>query len=95
VRHIFQRLGGPFRLLDAGFRIQSMNLAEIESLRVRITTRLQNVGPATSQRLAIDLAVPHQNVRAVLETSRRGKVVPVKRLPFGFWDITEDRGNVA
>lgn len=72
-----------------------MNLTEIESLRTRITTRLQDAGPATSQKLAVELAVPHGKVRLALETPGQGKEVFVKRLPFGFWDVMPDRENVA
>lgn len=72
-----------------------MNLTEIETLKARITTRLQDAGPATSQKLAVELAVPHGKVRLALETPGQTKGVFVKRLPFGFWDVTADRKDVA
>jgi predicted ArsR family transcriptional regulator len=71
-----------------------MNSWEFDSLKMRITTRLRNRGPATADVLAAELDAPHGNVRFALD-ELRGKEKSVESLPFGLWDLAEDQQKVA
>jgi hypothetical protein len=67
-----------------------MNSLEFDALQVRIVEHLSKAGTTTSERLAAALAAPHGNVQFALERLRAAKEPFVKRLPFGFWDSTDD-----
>ena len=67
----------------------AMNSLNFDFLKEQITVRLHAHGPATSERLASELAVPHRNVRFALEQLKR-KEECVRLLPFGLWDVTDD-----
>ena len=66
-----------------------MNSLTFDFLKHQITARLDAHGPATSERLASELAVPHGNVLFALE-QLKGKEKCVRCLPFGLWDVTEN-----
>jgi hypothetical protein len=58
-----------------------MNSLTFDFLKQQITVRLDARGPATSERLAVELAVPHGNVLLALE-QLKGKEKCVTLLPF-------------
>ena len=64
---------------------RSMNSLEFENLQVRIVEHLSKEGATTSERLAAELAAPHDNVQFALEQLSTAKDPIVKRLPFGLW----------
>jgi len=71
-----------------------MNSLEFDALQVRVVEHLSKEGATTSERLAAELAAPHGNVHFALEQLCATKEPLVKRLPFGFWDLT-DENSVA
>jgi len=66
-----------------------VNSLEFGVLQLRILEHLEQEGPTTSERLAARLAAPHGNVRFALQELQERKEPLVKRLPFGFWDTTD------
>jgi hypothetical protein len=64
-----------------------MNSLEFEALKIRIVTRLQNIGATRSETLAAEMDVPHGNVRLALEQLFDARETPIQRLPFGLWDL--------
>jgi hypothetical protein len=64
-----------------------MNSLEFEALKIRIVTRLQNSGAARSEELAVELDAPHGNVRLALQQLLDAREAPIRRLPFGLWDV--------
>ncbi len=72
-----------------------MNSLEFDALQVRIVEHLSKEGATTSGRLAADLAAPHGNVQFALEQLCAAREPIVKRLPFGFWDSTDENSVAA
>jgi len=71
-----------------------MNAWEFDELKVRLTARLSRLGPATAEKLALDLNAAQGNVRFALEELRTNEK-SVTLLPFGFWDLADDLPGVA
>jgi len=71
-----------------------MDLWEFDKLKIDIAARLATLGPATADKLALDLNAPHGNVRSALEELWVNEK-SVKRLAFGFWDVAEEVPRVA
>jgi len=72
-----------------------MNSLDFEVLKRRIAMHLHEKGPATSEAIASELDALHGNVCFALEQLRSERNKPVKRLPFGFWDVTEQTEMIA
>jgi len=72
-----------------------MSSLDFDVLQVRIVEHLSKEGSATSERLAAELAAPHGNVQFALEQLCAAKEPLVKRLPFGFWDSSDENSVAA
>ena len=72
-----------------------MNSLDFEVLKQRIAIRLHEKGPATSETIAFELQAPQGNVCFALDELQGERKKTVNRLPFGFWDVTEDAEKIA
>jgi len=84
-----------FRLQISCGKIAPMNSFTFELLKQQIAMRLYEKGPATSETIASELDAPHGNVCFALEQLQRETKKTVARLPFGFWDVTDDLEKIA
>lgn len=63
----------------------------LDALQVRIVEHLSKEGATTCEGLAAKLAAPRGNVQFAPEQLSATKEPLVKRLPFGFWDSTDNK----
>jgi predicted transcriptional regulator len=63
--------------------------SEINTLRILV--RLRHKGPATCETLASELGVSQSEVDFALEKLREGEESFVRRLPFGLWDMIDEK----
>jgi hypothetical protein len=90
-----RKLGRRWQKSSEAGKIDPVNSLDFEVLKQRIAMRLYEKGPATSETIASELDAPHGNVCFALEQLQSERKKPVKRLPFGFWDVTEETEKVA
>jgi hypothetical protein len=72
-----------------------MNSLNFEVLKQRITIRLYEKGPATSETIAYELQAQHGNVCVALEELQGERKTPTRRLAFGFWDVIDEAEKIA